>query len=69
MSSVNNWEDGMTKNRNKKERGYALLEYCAGAAIIAGIILVALQGLGGHLSTLMDAVGTWAQSRAGDLNG
>ena len=59
----------MSKNRGKKEQGYALLEYCAGAAIIAAIILVALDGLGGHLETLMNAIGQWAGARAGELNG
>jgi hypothetical protein len=59
----------MSHKRKVREQGYALLEYCAGAAIIAAIIMVALDGLGGHLETLMDAIGTWAGNRAGELNG
>jgi len=46
-----------------KERGYTLLEYCAGAAIIAGILWTALNSLGGNLSQLLTAVGNWAQAR------
>lgn len=47
----------------KNERGYTLLEYCAGAAIIAGVLWTALNSLGGDLSALLNAVGTWAQTR------
>jgi Flp pilus assembly pilin Flp len=59
----------MRKSASQKERGYTLLEYCAGAAIIAGILFTALQNLGGSLGTLLDAVATWSTSRAGDLSG
>jgi len=59
----------MRKSASQKERGYTLLEYCAGAAIIAGILFTALQNLGGSLTTLLDAVGNWSSSRAGDLSG
>jgi Flp pilus assembly pilin Flp len=59
----------MKKSVSKRERGYTLLEYCAGAAIIAGILFTALQNLGGSLATLLDAVGNWSNSRAGDLSG
>lgn len=53
----------MRKSVNKRERGYTLLEYCAGAAIIAGILWTALSNLGTDLQGLLDAVGTWANSR------
>lgn len=49
---------------NKSEGGYTLLEYSAGAAIIAGILWVALNGLGNNLSSLLASVGSWAQKRA-----
>ena len=55
----------MTKRQTKRERGYTLLEYCAGAAIIAGILWTALNALGGDLSALLGSVGQWAQSRTG----
>lgn len=50
--------------QESRERGYTLLEYCAGAAIIAGILWTALNALGGNLSDLLNAVGEWAQRRA-----
>lgn len=56
-------KDKQTKQESR-ERGYTLLEYCAGAAIIAGILWTALNALGGNLSDLLNAVGEWAQRRA-----
>jgi Flp pilus assembly pilin Flp len=53
----------MRKAANKRERGYTLLEYCAGAAIIAGILWTALSNLGTDLTGLLDAVGAWSNSR------
>jgi hypothetical protein len=53
----------MRKSESKRERGYTLLEYCAGAAIIAGILWTALSNLGGDLTGLLNAVGTWSNSR------
>jgi hypothetical protein len=61
--------------KNKKESasvaeaGYTLLEYCAGAAIIAGILWTALNALGGNLSDLLAAVGEWAKRRTTGING
>jgi Flp pilus assembly pilin Flp len=53
----------MRKSVSKRERGYTLLEYCAGAAIIAGILWTALSNLGTDLTGLLDAVGAWSNSR------
>jgi len=52
------------KKQNKKQQGYTLLEYCAGAAIIAGILWTALNTMSTNMSTLLTNVGTWATSRA-----
>ena len=49
------------------EAGYTLLEYCAGAAVIAGIVFGALTALGGNLENLLQALGTWADNRATDI--
>lgn len=50
--------------RKKNESGYTLLEYCAGAAVIIGVLAVALNTLGAHLSSFLGAIGTWADSKA-----
>lgn len=57
----------MTRRASKRERGYTLLEYCAGAAIIASILWTALNSLGGDLSNLLGAVGGWANARQGEV--
>jgi len=52
-----------------KEKGFTLLEYCAGAAVIAGVVWVAVSTLGENLSDLLVAIGEWASSRATDIRG
>lgn len=47
----------------KEERGYTLLEYCAGAAVIAGIVWTGLSALGGSLNTFLGNLGTWVETR------
>ena len=53
----------MRKN-GKYQKGYTLLEYCAGAAIIAGILWTALNALGGSLNGLLTNVSAWANRRS-----
>jgi Flp pilus assembly pilin Flp len=56
------------RSNAKRQRGYTLLEYCAGAAIIAGILWTALSALGGNLSGLLEAVGRWAVARTTEIS-
>lgn len=58
----------MKNVKRDRQRGYTLLEYCAGAAIIAGILWTALNALGGNLSNLLNAVGAWATRRSGEIS-
>ena len=51
----------------KKDSGYTLLEYCAGAAVIIGVLYGALNTLGGNLSSFLGAIGTWATTRASEF--
>lgn len=56
-------------SRNRKnQKGYTLLEYCAGAAIIAGIIFVALEAMGGNMRGLLESIGSWADRRATEID-
>lgn len=59
----------MDNKRNNKELGFTLLEYCAGAAVIAGVIWVAMSTLGNNLGDLLTALGEWATQRATEIRG
>lgn len=54
--------------RGRKEEGYTLLEYCAGAAVIAGILFAALQTMGTNLGNYLGAIGSWATRRAAEIS-
>ncbi|MFN4894226.1 MAG: Flp family type IVb pilin [Pseudomonadota bacterium] len=58
----------MRKSARKNEKGYTLLEYCAGAAIITGVLWGSLSGLGGDLSDLLGAVSNWATNRTNGIS-
>jgi Flp pilus assembly pilin Flp len=53
-----------TTTKTRKQRGYTLLEYCAGAAIIGGLLAVGLSTLGGNLNTALGNIGNWAIARS-----
>lgn len=55
------------ERKQNQQQGFTLLEYCAGAALIAGIIWVALNAMGQNISALLNAIGQWAASRAGEI--
>ena len=60
---------GRRRIQAKKDRGYTLLEYCAGAAIITGILWGALGFLGSSLDGLLRGLGDWAQARTTEVRG
>ena len=47
--------------------GYTLLEYCAGAALIAGVIWTAMGLFGASISTFLDTLRLWVTERQSDL--
>jgi len=51
----------------KKQKGYTLLEYAAGAAVLMGLLYIGVKAMGGGVQDLLEAVGVWARSRSGDL--
>ena len=48
------------KKVNKTIKGFTLLEYAAGAAVILTVVMVGLNAMGGNLSTFFTNLGTWA---------
>lgn len=50
----------------RKERGYTLLEYCAGAAVLAGVVYGGLQFFGSSLAEFFNGLGRWVSSQSVD---
>ncbi|MEZ4753892.1 MAG: hypothetical protein R3A13_06220 [Bdellovibrionota bacterium] len=55
--------------RKRNQKGYTLLEYCAGAAIIAGVIWAALSTFGNSVGGMFDALSNWTDARTSDVSG
>lgn len=53
----------MRTAKNKHQKGYTLLEYCAGAAIVVTVLYGALDTLGGNVSKFLGGIGTWAAAK------
>ncbi|MBX7144290.1 MAG: hypothetical protein K1X79_07545 [Oligoflexia bacterium] len=52
----------------RSEKGYTLLEYCAGAAVIASIIWGAMNYMGTNVGGFLRGVGDWATARTGEIS-
>jgi len=52
----------MRRASNNREKGYTLLEYCAGAAIVLGVVFGTLQTVSGNLTKFLTKIGAWADS-------
>jgi hypothetical protein len=55
------------KNR-RSERGISLLEYCAGAAVLLGIVWTAMTLMGQDVSALLQSIGGWAVAQKTDID-
>jgi hypothetical protein len=53
----------MTKYRKVNSRGFSLLEYCAGAAVLAAIVYAGVTAMGQGVDGLVRQVGKWAEDR------
>ena len=49
------------------DSGFTLLEYCAGAAVVACVVWAAVQTMGGNISDLLSSIGTWASNRSTEV--
>jgi hypothetical protein len=52
----------MRTAKNKNEKGYTLLEYCAGAVVVVTLVYQGLNGLGGDLKSFLEGIGSWAKA-------
>lgn len=53
--------------KKDKERGYTMLEYAAGAALIAVVLGAVITTIGGGFRNLASGVSSWATREANDL--
>ena len=53
---------------NKKQNGFTLLEYTAGAAVIIGVVWLAVNTMGNSLKDVFLAISTWANGRVTQIN-
>lgn len=51
----------------KAEKGFTLLEYCAGAVVLLTIVYVAMRGMGTNLADFMTAIGEWSTKRGSEI--
>ena len=55
-------------NKNKKQKGFTLLEYTAGAAVIIGVVWLAVNTMGKSLSDVFESISVWANGRVTQIN-
>ena len=53
----------VTTKHEKRQRGFTLLEYCMGAAVLLGIVFAGLSLFGAGLNDYFGNIGQWLQSR------
>lgn len=53
--------------RRKDQKGFTLLEYAAGAAVIAGVAYSALTVFGVGLTNFYTGLGNWASNQVSNL--
>ncbi len=56
------------RSRRRGESGFTILEYCAGAAIIIGVVWGAMSTLGTSMGNLIGAITSWANTRTSEIN-
>ena len=57
------------KQSYKKQKGYTLLEYAAGATVLMSLLYGGLNAMGNGIQDLMAGIGTWAAQQDASLPG
>jgi len=52
----------------RDERGFTLLEYCAGAAVIVVVLYTGMNTMGEGIRDFMNGIGTWAKARGAQVS-
>ena len=50
--------------RKQNQKGLTLLEYCAGAAVVAVMTFAVIKAMGNKMTSAGESIGTWAQQQA-----
>lgn len=58
----------MKKLKAKLQKGFTLLEYCAGAAVLMIIVYIAMRNFGFSIQAFLNSLGQWATDRGNDIN-
>jgi hypothetical protein len=53
--------------KNKKQKGYTLLEYAAGAALLVSLLYVGVNLMGTGIQGLLSSIGAWAGQQSTKL--
>lgn len=51
----------------RTEKGFTLLEYCAGAVVLLTVVYVAMRGMGENLGNFLGAIGDWAGNQGENI--
>lgn len=51
----------------KKQKGYTLLEYAAGATVLLALLYGGLNAMGNGIQDLLTGIGTWAAQQDASL--
>lgn len=49
--------------RKKNQKGFTLLEYCAGAAVLLGIVVAGMSAFGDGIADYMEGLGNWVRTQ------
>ena len=50
--------------RKQNQKGLTLLEYCAGAAVVAVMTFAVIKAMGNKMTNAGQSIGTWAETQA-----
>ena len=55
------------KTKRNLEQGFALLEYSAGAAVVATILWLGMTNMGNGVRGMLDQIGNWATQQSAQI--
>ena len=58
----------LVRTGKKSERGFTILEYCAGAVVVMVVLWTAFDALGGNIKEFMEGVGGWLSKKGKEIS-